>query len=209
MPAPFTPRADRMLRIVPLFAAITLVAAVWALVAWQRSAPATGVGSPRAQPVSFSHALHAGRLDIDCRFCHTGVDRGAVAGLPTTQTCMTCHSQIWLGATPLAPLRESFASGEPLSWARLHRLPDHVRFHHAIHLDKGVACATCHGAVEEMVETVRVRQMTMAWCLDCHRAPERHLVAPASLSASADPRAILAHLGIDPAGLTDCSVCHY
>lgn len=217
MAAPFTARADKLLHLVLVVSVIGVIAVVWAVLGWRASSYHTGVGVPVAQPVAFSHELHVGRLDVDCRFCHQGVDRGARAGMPTTATCMTCHAEIWQGAAPLAPVHESFASGQPLSWTLLHRLPDHSRFHHAIHLDKGVACETCHGRVDLMAETVKTVHMTMAWCLDCHRAPEAFLRPPATVFAfgwqpagdEPDGHALLRDLGVREDGLSDCSVCHY
>jgi hypothetical protein len=214
MAAPFSARADRRLRLTLLVLVVLGIATVWAALAWRSSSYVTGVGVAVSQPVDFNHELHAGRLGIDCRFCHTGVDRGARAGLPTTETCMICHSQIWQGAAPLAAVRESFTSDEPLAWNRLHRLPDHARFHHAIHLDQGVGCETCHGRVDRMQKTVKVVDMTMAWCLDCHRAPASRLRPPEAVfsfgwreAPHGDARAM--QNNVRDSGLSDCSVCHY
>ena len=211
----FSPRTDRLVRLVAVVAIVAVVAAVWAILAWRSAPQFTGVGVERPQPVRFSHELHAGRLGIDCRYCHTGVERTAVAALPTTETCMTCHSQVWQGAPSLAPVQESYDSGEPLVWSRIHRLPDHSRFHHGVHVTSGVACEDCHGRVDEMHTTTKVENMTMAWCLDCHRAPEDHLRPPEGVFAfgwdapAPEGEDLVEAYGIDADRLTDCAICHY
>ena len=131
------------------------------------------------QPVPYSHRLHAGELGLDCRYCHTGVEESALAGLPTAPTCMNCHNAVKPQSTLLAAVREAADSGEALPWVRVHRLPDHVFFNHAAHVVRGVACDTCHGRVDTM-ETVRHEQaLSMAFCVDCHRAPDASLRDPA------------------------------
>lgn len=104
----------------------------------------------REQPVPFSHAHHVGDLGLDCRMCHTGVEKAAFAGLPSTHICMTCHSQLWTKAAMLAPVRDSLATGQPIHWRRVNRVPDYVFFDHNIHVAKGVGCSTCHGPVQAM-----------------------------------------------------------
>ncbi|HEY0833648.1 MAG TPA: cytochrome c3 family protein [Azospirillum sp.] len=175
------------------FAVALAVAAGFILV---RSDLAWGVGKPVAQPVPFSHAVHAGELGMDCRYCHDAVETEAVAGIPPVGTCMGCHSRVWTAAPAQAPLHASLAAGEPLAWNRVHRLPGHVRFHHGIHVARGVECATCHGLVETMAQTRKVESMSMSWGLDCHRAPEPYLdTRPQERSRTAR--------------LDDCSLCHY
>ena len=169
------------------------------------------------QPVPFSHEHHVAQLGLDCRYCHTGVEKAWFAGLPPTETCMTCHSQIWTNAAMLAPVRKSFASNDPIRWQRVHRLPDYAYFDHSIHVAKGVGCTTCHGDVGTMPLMVQHAPLTMAWCLDCHRNPAKNL-RPKSEIFSIDwqPPAdqeerghrLLADYGIKVDHLTDCSVCH-
>ncbi len=140
----------------------------------------TRVGYEPEQPVSFSHALHVRQLGMDCRFCHASVEVAARADLPVTQTCIGCHGEgrILSHSPRLAPVRESWRSGLPIPWVRVHQLPDYVYFNHAAHVHRGVGCASCHGNVGEM-ETVReVKPLTMAWCLQCHRQPEKFLSLP-------------------------------
>jgi hypothetical protein len=153
---------------------------------------------------------------IDCRYCHTSVEESSFAGIPPTQTCMNCHSQLWTESPLLAPVRASFRSGKPLVWNRVHDLPDFARFDHSIHIRKGVACATCHGQVDKMPLMDREATLHMEWCLECHRDPKR-FVGPRELvfASAAQPAAVLQESTTDWAGVyhadskTDCSICHY
>jgi hypothetical protein len=140
-----------------------------------RSPYNTKVDVPINQPVPFSHKHHAWELGIDCRFCHGGVEESPHSNVPTTEVCMTCHSQVWTNSPLLEPVRTSYATNEPLQWARVNKLPDFVYFNHAIHIDRGISCNNCHGAVQEMHITHKARPFTMAWCLECHRNPEEYL----------------------------------
>lgn len=130
---------------------------------------------PIEQPVQFSHKHHVGDDGIDCRYCHTSVEKSAFAGMPSTHTCMTCHSQIWSDSPELQAVRASFISGQPIQWARVHDLPDFVYFNHSIHVKKGVACETCHGRVDQKPLMFKSHTMTMSWCLECHRNPEKFI----------------------------------
>lgn len=133
------------------------------------------VGYAPRQPVPYSHRLHAGQLGIDCRYCHTNVERSAWANVPDTETCMNCHSLARTDSARLAPVRESWASGQSVPWIRIHRLPDHAYFDHSVHVTAGVGCVTCHGRIDQM-EVVRQDQpLSMSWCLDCHRNPGPNL----------------------------------
>lgn len=180
-----------------------------------RSPYMTGVGVARPQPVPFSHAHHAGDLGFDCRFCHTSVEDGAIAGIPPSKTCMKCHSQIWADSPMLEPVRSSFAEGDPIEWTRVHDLPDFAYFDHSAHVAKGVGCVSCHGRVDEMPLMWKVHNLHMDWCLDCHREPEPHLrprdrVFDMAWQPDGDPRSLGAQLaaqyGVRP--LTDCTTCH-
>jgi hypothetical protein len=135
----------------------------------------TEVHNARPQPVPFSHKHHSGELGLDCRYCHTSVEVAASAGMPPTQTCMTCHSQIWTNAAILEPVRASYRDSKPLSWTRVNAVPDFVYFNHSIHISKGVGCTTCHGPVGDMNITWRENSLYMRWCLECHNAPEKYL----------------------------------
>ena len=126
----------------------------------------------REQPVPFSHRHHAGELGIDCRYCHTSVEKSSFAGLPPTQTCMSCHSQIWTNASMLEPVRASYRDDVSISWTRVNALPQFVYFDHSIHVSKGVGCTTCHGPVADMPLMYRAGTLYMSWCLNCHRQPQ-------------------------------------
>jgi cytochrome c7-like protein/class III cytochrome C family protein len=130
---------------------------------------------PLDQPVQFSHKHHVADDGIDCRYCHTSVEKSAFAGVPPTETCMTCHSQIWIDSPLLAPVRESYRTGRPIEWERVHDLPDFVYFNHSIHIKKGIGCVSCHGRVDEMPITRKKQTLSMRWCLNCHRNPEKYI----------------------------------
>jgi hypothetical protein len=131
--------------------------------------------TPREQPIPFSHKHHVGDDGIDCRYCHSTVDKGASAGMPSTYTCMTCHSQIWSESPELEKLREAFRLGQAIKWQRVHDLPDFAYFNHSIHVKKGVSCVSCHGRVDEMPLVWKEKTMNMAFCIDCHKDPKPHL----------------------------------
>ncbi|MBL8151703.1 MAG: cytochrome c3 family protein [Blastocatellia bacterium] len=131
----------------------------------------TDVGYSPEQPVPFSHKLHAGDMGMDCRFCHTSVEQSAVSSVPPTQTCMVCHTRVRTDSKLLLPVRESFASGKPVEWVKIHKLPDFAYFNHKAHVSSGVSCVSCHGRVDQMQEVAQVQPLNMSWCLDCHRNP--------------------------------------
>jgi Cytochrome c7 and related cytochrome c len=135
----------------------------------------TSVHIAPEQPIEFSHKHHVKDDGIDCRYCHTSVETSGFAGLPPTETCMTCHSQIWSNATVTQPIRDSWQSGKSIEWVRVHDLPDFVYFNHSIHVNKGIGCSTCHGQINEMPLTFKVNTLNMNWCLNCHRQPERFI----------------------------------
>jgi hypothetical protein len=136
------------------------------------------VGYAPTQPVAFSHALHAGQLEIDCRYCHTFVDRSEHSNVPSTQVCMTCHSMVRRDDPMLAPVRDSYESGEPIPWVRVHKTPDYVYFNHAVHVNRGISCYECHGQVDQMDVVEHTQPLSMAFCLDCHRNPEEFIRPP-------------------------------
>ena len=138
----------------------------------------TRVGYEPTQPVAFSHALHSGQLDIDCRYCHTFVDRAAHSNVPTTQVCMTCHSMVRKNDPILAPIRDSYESGEPIPWVRIHKTPDYVYFNHSVHVNRGISCMECHGSVQEMDVVQHSKSLSMGFCLECHRNPEEYIRPP-------------------------------
>ena len=123
----------------------------------------------REQPVQFSHKHHVGDDGIDCRYCHTGVETSAFAGIPPTKTCMNCHSVLFNNADYLEPVRESYRTDKSIQWVKVHRLPEFAYFNHSIHVNKGVGCSTCHGTVNQMPLIFQASTLEMQWCLDCHR----------------------------------------
>jgi len=131
------------------------------------------VGYEPIQPVAYDHSLHVGQLGMDCRYCHTYVDRSEHANVPGSNTCMNCHSQILPDSDALAPVRESFESGSPVPWVRIHKAPDYVYFNHAVHVNRGISCVECHGQVNEMQVVYQAKSLSMAFCLECHRNPEK------------------------------------
>lgn len=135
----------------------------------------TAVGYQPPQPVAYSHALHAGKLQIDCRYCHSTVEKTGFAALPPTQTCMNCHATIKADSPLLQPVRDSFTKGTAIPWKKVHDLPDYVYFNHAVHVNQGIGCISCHGRIDQMDVVRQEKSLSMAWCLECHRAPEMHL----------------------------------
>jgi len=215
MPQIFHPSFNTISR-ASIFGALFFVAGIgWMLKVVYRSSYMTQVNVVRPQPVPFSHEHHVAGLGIDCRFCHTTVEEGAFAGIPPTETCMKCHSQIWSDSPMLEPVRSSFRTGEPLAWTRVHDVPDFAFFNHAIHVQKGIGCVTCHGQVDEMPLMWKQNTLHMEWCLECHRAPEKY-VRPRDevfsmhwqpAGEDADFRAkLIEEYHVDPS--TDCSTCH-
>ena len=213
----FRPGANSI-AVIFIVALVLLPGAALALIYWMWKSPyATNQYLTRAQPVPFSHAHHVGDLGLDCRMCHTGVEKAAFAGLPATHICMTCHSKIWTNAAMLEPVRASLASGQPLQWTRVNRVPDYVFFDHSIHIAKGIGCSSCHGRVDQMALTRQEKPLTMGFCLSCHRHVERYIRPRDQVfnmawtpPADQDQRGaeLIRRYLIHTQHLTDCSTCH-
>jgi hypothetical protein len=209
-------RSANTLSRVTIFGAIFIAGLVlWVIGGIVRSPYVTNQGVHREQPVPFSHQHHVGGLGIDCRYCHTSVETSSFAGIPPTSTCMNCHSQIWTNAEMLAPVRESFQSGRPIVWSRVHRLPDYVHFDHSIHVTKGIGCASCHGPIDRMNLVYQASPLTMEWCLECHRAPEK-FIRPReevfNMNYVPKNQSVLGPELVKLYGVknkTHCSACHY
>src|SRR5687767_4715239 len=150
MPQIFHRRTNSLSKLSLVGVVILLAAAGGFIVVFNDTPYISQQGVVREQPVPFSHDHHVRGAGIDCRYCHTSVETSNFAGIPPTRTCMTCHSQLWADSPVLEPVRESFKTGRPIQWTRVHDLPDFAYFNHSIHIAKGVACATCHGPVERM-----------------------------------------------------------
>jgi len=141
------------------------------IVAYGFSPRTTDVGYQPVQPIPFSHRLHAGDLGLDCRYCHNTVEVAAKAAIPPTQTCMNCHTQIRKDSPLLQPLMESYQTGMPIKWLRVHDLPDYAYFNHSAHVTRGVSCVECHGRIDRMDVVTQEQPLSMGWCLECHRNP--------------------------------------
>ena len=138
----------------------------------------TRVGYAPVQPVPYSHALHVGQLGLDCRYCHSNVDKSGYANLPTAQTCMNCHNAVKKDSPLLAVVRNSYETGDPVPWVKVHELPDFVYFNHAVHVNRGVSCVECHGKVNEMKVVTHTQPLSMSFCLECHRDPASRVRQP-------------------------------
>jgi hypothetical protein len=188
------------------------------VVAYGFSPQTTDVGYMPDQPVPYSHALHAGQLGIDCRYCHNTVETAAKAAIPPTQTCMNCHTQIHRESPKLAAVRHSYETGLPVEWRRVHDLPDYAYFNHSAHVTRGVSCVECHGRVDKMDVVWQEKTLSMGWCLECHRQPDANLRDPHLVTDLAwnfeMPRADRAAIGAEWRRVNnlnpsqDCSTCH-
>jgi cytochrome c7-like protein len=218
MPQIFHPSTNTISRLT-IFGAVFLVAFLaWVGAALNRSDYGTQVHMARVQPVQFSHEHHVSGLGLDCRYCHTSVEESSFAGLPPTQTCMNCHSQIWSNSPYLEPVRESWKTGKPIVWTRVHNLADFVYFNHSIHVNKGVGCVTCHGRVDRMPLMWQEHSLLMEWCIECHRQPEQFLRPredvfrmdwqPPSDQLALGRQLIKEYRIRSPAVLTSCDTCH-
>jgi hypothetical protein len=209
-------RSTNTLSRLSIFGALFLVAGLlWGLATFNRSSYMTQERVARTQPVQFSHKHHVGELGIDCRYCHTAVETAARATVPPTETCMSCHSQIWLQSPFLEPVRASFRTDRSIPWVKVHDLPDYVYFNHGVHIQKGIGCVSCHGRVDQMNQVWQQSSLQMEWCLDCHRDPARHVRPRDRIFDLAWERpADQPNLGVELLRLydvhtrTDCSTCH-
>ncbi len=216
MPQILPPNANAFAKWTIIGGLIFLVVLVSALTAFSRISR-NRVGVPVAQPIGFQHSLHAGELGIDCRYCHTSVEVAAYANIPPTEVCMTCHSQIRVGSPQLAGVYESWENETPIVWNKVHDLADFVYFNHSAHINNGVGCSYCHGRVDQMSAIWKAEPMTMGWCLECHRAPERFVrpreeVFNMAYEAPANQLELGTQLveayNINADALANCSVCH-
>ena len=214
----FSPRSNVQAKVIIVATILLVCAGGWLTSAVWWSPYTTYVNVPFDQPVPFSHQQHVAGLGIDCRYCHTSVETSSFAGMPATETCMTCHSQLWTEAPLLAPVRASLTTNTSLKWTRVYDLPDFAYFDHGIHVTKGVGCSTCHGRVDQMPITWKTQTLYMKWCLECHRAPEKYLRPQNEIyniawfphkDQTALGRQLIAQNHIDTSGrLTNCSTCH-
>ncbi len=213
----FKPGSNTFARLSILGLVILIVGGFWGWTAVYWSPYVTLAKVPMEQPVPFSHKHHVGGLGIDCRYCHTSVEESSTAGIPPTETCMTCHSQLYTDAAMLAPVRQSLAQHERLRWNRVHDLPDFVFFNHSIHINKGIGCSTCHGRVDRMPLTWKESSLYMKWCLDCHKQPEKFIRPRDQVfnmkwlpppDQNKQGRELVRDYHVNTTQLTDCSMCH-
>jgi hypothetical protein len=195
-----------------------VVLALTGILGAARSPYLTNQNVTRQQPIQFSHKHHVGDDGIDCRYCHSGVESSAMAGIPPTKTCMNCHSVLFNNVGYLEPVRESYRTDQSIEWVRVHRLADYVYFNHSIHVNKGVGCSSCHGKINQMPLVFQASSLQMEWCLDCHRNPEKVLrphdqVFNMDWVAPPDQAEIGKKLAVENKirttdELTNCSTCH-
>jgi menaquinone reductase, multiheme cytochrome c subunit len=190
---------------------------VGALLVYGANPSTLAVGYQPVQPVPYSHALHAGKLGIDCRYCHNTVENGAMAALPPTEVCMNCHTTIFANSPKLAEIRRSYREGTPVRWVKVHDLPDYVYFNHSAHVASGVGCVECHGPINQMEVVRQVQPLNMAWCVECHRNPQPYLrpkdqvtnldwTPPVAAERVKLGRELKAKYHANPS--TDCVTCH-
>ena len=175
MSALFTPRANGIFKAVLVVLVGGAAGTVAALMTWARVPYGTQQQEQIQQPIVFDHRHHVQDDLIDCRYCHSTVESAPSAGIPATEVCLNCHSQVWNKSPKLEPVRRSYFTGQPIEWNRVHQLPDFTYFNHSIHVNKGIGCATCHGRIDQMPAVTKVATLQMSWCLDCHRNPAPNL----------------------------------
>jgi len=218
MPQLFPRSANTLARLSIVLVVILAGGGLWFLLNFNRTPYVTQAFMAREQPVQFSHKHHVGDDGIDCRYCHQTVEQTASAGMPSTKTCMNCHSQLFANVPYLEIVRESWRSGKPIQWTRVHDLPDFAYFNHSIHVNKGVGCSTCHGRVDLMPLMWNTQSLQMEWCLSCHRNPQKVLreqkditnmewEAPADQDAKGKELAKKYNIQSKEV-LTSCSTCH-
>ncbi len=214
MSALFRPRSNTIFRVtLGVVAAALLGGLGWTWGYW-RTPYGYRQQDPVTQPVQFDHRHHVVDDAIDCRYCHSNVDRGASAGIPPTEVCLNCHNQVWNKSVLLDKVRESYFTGKPVPWIRVHKVPDFVYFNHSIHVNKGVGCVTCHGRVDQMPSIEQVAPLSMSWCLACHRDPAPNLrpqeeITSTTWTPPADPAFAAALMKkYDVHSRTSCTTCH-
>jgi cytochrome c551/c552 len=208
-------RLQPVLRSKRFIALVVLIGFVWWVSATTVKARSVGLhkGYQPVQPIAFSHKLHAGQYKIACQYCHVGVEKGKSATFPSTNICMNCHNYIQegsrYGTKEIAKILESWETGKPIEWVRIHNLPDLVYFNHAQHVKvAGIACQTCHGPVEEMEEVYQYSDLSMGWCINCHRQTKVDLTANPyyeRLHQALKEKTVT----VEQIGGLECSKCHY
>ena len=211
----FRPRHNTLAQISLFLVAAGAAGVPLGLMLYARTPLARGMQDPVEQPVQFDHRHHTKDEGIDCRYCHNTVDRSPSAGIPQTQLCLNCHSQVWNKSPILEPIRQSFINNTPIKWNRVYQVPEFVYFNHSIHVNKGVGCISCHGKVGEMAAIEKATPLTMSWCLECHRRPEPNLrpvdeITNPNWKPDGDPEEVGRLLAVknNVHTRTSCTTCH-
>jgi menaquinone reductase, multiheme cytochrome c subunit len=170
-PLPTFPKWSNKAAAAVLLGLLALPLYLGVLLAYGANPTTLNVGYAPVQPVPYSHAVHVGRLGMDCRYCHTTVEKAAMAALPSTDICMNCHKAILPNSPKLAEVYRSYVEGSPVPWVKVHDLADYVYFDHSAHVNAGVGCIECHGRVQQMEVVATAEPLNMAWCVKCHRDP--------------------------------------
>jgi mono/diheme cytochrome c family protein len=174
------------------------------------------------QPIAFSHKLHAGAYEIDCKYCHTGVLKGKSATIPSVNICMNCHravktespqiQKLWAAADWQAETLSFGPNQKPIEWVRIHNLPDLAYFNHAQHVNVGgIECQTCHGPIETMDVVNQYSLLTMGWCIDCHRKTDLNTRGNAYYDKLVElhNEATKKPMKVEDNGGLECAKCHY
>jgi hypothetical protein len=181
----------------------TVAACVFTVVFFGVRNDVADVGYRPQQPVPFSHQLHAKQLQISCQYCHAGVEVSAHSPVPSTQTCMNCHTLIKAESPRLQVIRDAYEKNSPVEWVRVHKVPDYAHFNHSRHIRAQIDCKSCHGPIEEMGVVSQYKPLSMGWCLDCHRNPEANIVGARPISG------VFTGTMIDPAKLMSDSTAAF
>src|SRR3954470_12437034 len=178
----FRPRHNTLVRMFLFAAAVLVFGTLGGLMVYARTPYARMMQEPVEQPIEFDHRHHTRDEGIDCRYCHDTVDKAPTAGIPPTQLCLNCHSQVWNTSPLLDSVRRSFFEGRPMRWRRVYKVSEFAYFNHSIHVNKGVGCVSCHGRVDLSPAVQQETPLTMGWCLDCHRDPGPNLRPPSEVT---------------------------
>jgi hypothetical protein len=176
---------------------IFVILTVFVITYYASYAERNGIGYQPEQPIAFSHKLHAGDMKMDCRYCHSDVEKSRHANVPSADVCMNCHAIARADTPEIQKLAEYYNTGTPIKWKRVHRVPDFAYFNHSVHVNSGIDCSNCHGDIARMEVVNQVKDLTMRACLDCHRNPEtvvKNIIAGKKEKINFGPQ--------------DCASCH-
>ncbi len=160
---------------------LVIATAAAATRAFTQTFPLASLKPAPAQPLPFSHKVHAGTNKIECLYCHFGADKSPIANIPPVEVCMGCHKIVLADRPGVQKLTQYYEKGEPIPWVQVHVLPQHVKFNHKRHVKAQIACAECHGKVEEMDVVRQEYSLKMGWCVTCHRTKLNDPTFPASM----------------------------